>query len=165
MIKLAKFPLLLWVSLWLLVLTHTLLLCCRESDKGLSGSTGLGALPRSLLLLWLCRGEGTGLLAGLVGSMDLLEWARTGSGGEWAEVKGTCSSLGGGYEPEVVLQPGLLLWDAGMRGPTGGQWGQLMNMASCSVNHDEGSSWMRLHALVFTKIHNKCFLLRIVLCH
>ena len=74
MIKLAKFPFAaMSLSLWLLVLTHTLLLCCRESDKGLSGSTGLGALPRSLLLLWLCRGEGTGLLAGLVGSMDLLE--------------------------------------------------------------------------------------------
>ena len=45
--------------------THTPLLCVVASQtKGLSGSTGLRGSPRSLLLLWLCRGEGTGLLMG-----------------------------------------------------------------------------------------------------
>ena len=49
------------------VLTDSVSLCGGESDKGLSGSTGQGALLRSRLLLWLCRGEVTGHLIELDG--------------------------------------------------------------------------------------------------
>ena len=93
--------------------THTPLLCVVASQtKGLSGSTGRRGSPRSLLLLWLCRGEGTGLLMGA--GWDLwIFW----SGELRLEQEGSCelksrglvALLGGGYEPEVGLEPGLLL--------------------------------------------------------
>ena len=65
--------------------THTPLLCVVASQtKGLSGSTGRRGSPRSLLLLWLCRGEGTGLLVeldGISGSSGVvsLDWSRRGA--------------------------------------------------------------------------------------
>ena len=168
MVKLAKFPLSLQWVFSLAPSTHvhsaSVLSRVRQGVVWLHRARGSSKESSSSVALQ-GRGHRTLGWAGLDLWIFWSELVLDQEGSLWAEVKGTCSSLGGGYEPEVVLQPGLLLWDAGMRGPTGGQWGQLMNMSSCSVNHDEGSLWMRLHALVFTKIHNKCFLLRIVLCH
>ena len=163
MIKLAKFPLSLQWVFSLAPSTHvhsaSVLSRVRQGVVWLHRARGSSKESSSSVALQ-GRGHRTLGWAGLDLWIFWSELVLDQEGSLWAEVKGTCSSLGGGYEPEVVLQPGLLLWDAGMRkrGPTGGQWGQLMNEDSCSVTHDVGM-------MVFKKIHNKCFLLRNVLCH
>ena len=77
-----------------------------ETNKGLSASIELMALQG--LLLWFCRGECTRLWMELAGFSELVSWYRSLSGVSLSQ--GDCSTLGGGYEPEAPLLPGLLLF-------------------------------------------------------
>ena len=169
MMKLAKFPLLLQWVFSLAPSTHvhsaSVLSRVRQGVVWLHRARGSSKESSSSVALQ-GRGHRTLGWAGL----DLwIFWSELVLDQEGSELKsrGLVARLGVDMNLRLSCNLGcfygMLGWGRG--GPTGGQWGQLMNMVSWFVNHDEGSSWMRLHAWVVTKIHNKCFLLRNVLCH
>ena len=148
MIKLAKFPLLLQWVFSLAPSTHvhsaSVLSRVRQGVVWLHRARGSSKESSSSVALQ-GRGHRTlGWAGWIYGSSGVSSyWIRRGD----CELKsrGLVARLGVDMNLRLSCNLGcfygMLGWGRG--GPTGGQWGQLMNMASCSVNHDEGSSWMR----------------------
>ena len=127
------------------VLTDSVSLCGGESDKGLSGSTGQGALLRSLLLLWLCRGE--------------VKAHRTLDGAGWdlwifwsseleLELEGSCELEPRGLVARLAVNLNLRLFC---------NWWAMRALHECFFM--QCCSWGCLHNGVYKKL-NKCLSLR-----